>query len=127
MYDLPPEDREFLDAEFPGKWDLAEEYDKRGLIIRGYNSLPEGYAPPEVDLMILVPADYPTAQLDMFYFDPEVSRKDGLPINALSLESHFQKQWQRWSRHYEWCPGKDSIATHITNMRNVLQEEIKNS
>ncbi len=61
----------------------------------------------------------------MFYFFPEVSRADGLPIGALSSETHFGVVWQRWSRHYAWRPEEDSIATHITTMRNVLRNELR--
>ena len=123
MFDLPEEDLEFLNADFQGRWEWVKEGDKSGLIIRNYN-LPPGYSPEVVALMLLIPAEYPTSGLDMFYFSPEVSRADGLPIGALSSETHFGVAWQRWSRHYAWRPGEDSIATHITTMRNVLKDEL---
>lgn len=124
MSDLPEEDLEFLDTNFQDGWEWVKERDKSGLIIRNYN-LPAGYAPEIVDLMLLIPAEYPISGLDMFYFSSEVSRADGLPIGALSSETHFGAAWQRWSRHYAWRPGEDSIATHITTMRNVLRNELR--
>lgn len=123
MSDLPEEDLEFLNSDFQDRWEPVEERDKSGLIIRNYN-LPRGYAPEEVELMLLIPAEYPLSGLDMFYFSPEASRADGLPIGALASETHFGVVWQRWSRHYAWRPGEDNIATHITAMRNALMNEL---
>ena len=123
MSDLPKEDLEFLDSDFHDSWELVKEGDKSGLIIRNYN-LPPGYSPEVVDLMLLIPAEYPISGLDMFYFFPEVSRAEGFPIGALSSETHFGVAWQRWSRHYDWRPGEDNIATHITTIRNVLRNEL---
>ena len=124
MFDLPEEDLEFLNTDFGDGWEQVEEGDKSGLIIRNYN-LPPGYTPEMADLMLLIPAEYPTSGLDMFYFFPEVSRADGFPIGALASETHFGVVWQRWSRHYAWRPGEDSIATHITTMGNVLRSELR--
>lgn len=121
---MPIEDLEFLNGEFQDSWEPVKERDKSGLIIRNYN-LPPGYSPEAVDLMLLIPAEYPTSKLDMFYFFPEVSRTDGLPIGTLSSETHFGVAWQRWSRHYAWRPGEDNIATHITFVRNALRNELR--
>lgn len=120
---LPAEDMEFLDAEYLGQWDSVREGDKEGIVIRDYR-IPDGYVPEQSDLLLIVPSDYPVANIDMFYFHPEVLRKDGSSIAALAYESHFDRTWQRWSRHYEWRPGVDSIATHITQVKNQLESEL---
>lgn len=123
---LPEEDLEFLEAHYPERWEPVGEGDKPGLIIKDYR-LPEGYTPRESDLLLLVPGDYPAAGIDMFYFDPEVLRKDGSAIDKLSRESHFGRSWQRWSRHYSWRPGEDSIATHVSSVKEHLTSELQRS
>lgn len=119
---LPDEDLEYLDAHFPGQWGKVSEGSKYGIIISGYQ-LPDLYTPDKSDLMLIIPADYPTGMLDMFYFSPGISRKDGRVINALTEENHFERQWQRWSRHYKWEPGTHSIVSHISYVYNQLKYE----
>lgn len=122
-YPLPDEDVEFLRGNYSNAWEQVGEADKRGLVISNYR-LPCGYAPDKTELMLLIPANYPTAGIDMFYFSPSVARADGQSIDALSDEFHFGQQWQRWSRHYEWRPGEDCIATHIAYVGNQLKFEL---
>lgn len=119
---LPDEDLEYLDAHFPGQWEKVSEGSKYGIIISDYQ-LPDLYTPDKSDLMLIIPADYPTGMLDMFYFSPAISRKDGRGINALTDENHFERQWQRWSRHYTWEPGNHSIVSHISYVYNQLKYE----
>ena len=121
-YPLPQEDTEFLN-ENGHTWNQEIEGDKRGLIISNYK-LPSGYAPREVTMMLLIPSDYPTAKVDMFYFSPGASREDGVTIGALSEEEHFGRRWQRWSRHYDWHPGEHNLAYHITYVGNQLKSEL---
>ncbi len=121
---LPSEDLEFLDKNYVWKKTDIED-DKRGLIIKNY-SLPAGYKPTKSDLMILIPTNYPGSAIDMFYFDPDISRIDGKGIAALDKENHFGRTWQRWSRHYEWCPDSDNVAKHICFVGNLLTAELKN-
>jgi len=122
-YPLPDEDAEFLRSNYNGAWEQVGETDKRGLVISNYQ-LPLGYAPDKTELMLVIPVNYPAAGIDMFYFSPGVARTDGQSIGALSAEFHFGQQWQRWSRHYEWRPGEDSIATHIAYVGNQLKFEL---
>ena len=118
---LPNEDTEYLKV-FP-KWKRFIEGSKKGLVILNYR-LPEGYIPKEADLMIMIPDNYPTANIDMFYFSPDIKREDGAAIGALSNETHFGRNWQRWSRHYDWRAGVDNIVTHISYVYNQLKFEI---
>jgi len=115
------EDREFLEAQYPGRW---SETDPPGIIIEAF-PVPKGYSEAAVKLMLLIPHDYPGAGIDMFFFSPGIVRKDGLEIEALSVETHHGCEWQRWSRHYDWEPGRDSLATHVAYVSNVLEAEIK--
>ena len=121
-FPLPNEDTEYLKVNFP-KWKRLIEGSKRGLVILNYR-LPEGYIPKEADLMVMIPDNYPTANIDMFYFSPDIKREDGAAIGALSNETLFGRNWQRWSRHYDWRAGVDSIVTHVSYVRNQLKFEI---
>lgn len=120
-FDLPPEDVEYLDANHPGKWRIIDEDGKRGLLIEGFD-LPVGYTQSAADLMILMPSGYPGTPLDMFYFDPPLAKQNGEEIAAVVTEQHFVRLWQRWSRHYEWNPGEDSLHRHIEHVRVELKK-----
>ncbi len=121
---LPDEDTEFLNIQYNDQWEELADVGKSGLLIKEY-SLPDGYTPRKTNLMLIIPGNYPGAMIDMFYFNPPVERKDGKGIAALVDEVHFDQQWQRWSRHYEWRPGIDNISNHLTYVHNELKSEIK--
>lgn len=122
-YELLPEDVEYLNAHHLGSWEkVVEGGAKFGLIVRRF-SLPEGYVERAVTLLLLVPSGYPGVPLDMFYLHPPIQRQDGAVIGALAEETHFGIAWQRWSRHYEWVPGEDNIATHLEYVNNELRGE----
>ena len=122
IFSLPLEDREYLEANFPN-WKPVSEDSKKGIVIYDYH-LPKGYNLKKSDLMFLIPDNYPTTKIDMFYFYPDINRIDRANIEALSPETHFQRTWQRWSRHYNWRVGIDNISTHITYIHNQLKFEI---
>jgi hypothetical protein len=62
-------------------------------------------------------AGYPTAGLDMVYFNPPLSRADQLPIGALSNYPLDGKTYQQWSRHRTqanpWRADVDNLSTHV--------------
>ena len=119
---ISDEDIEYLSANFGGC--QPREEGKYGIVIPDYK-LPAKYIPEQSDLMIIIPADYPVGQLDMFYFSPGVSRKDGKEIDTLAVELHFGKDWQRWSRHYEWDPNIHSVISHIEWIKQILEREVE--
>lgn len=124
---LPTEDIEFLNGN-DLNWVAHKEDGKNGIEIQGY-CLPTGYTPSIASLMIIIPPNYPVGIIDMFYFSPHISRTDGQAIDALADETHFEKAWQRWSRHYlpgQWRPSVDNVATHITLVGNILKSELGN-
>ena len=122
MYELLPEDVEYLNANFPSRWKrLTENGGKCGLLIRNFN-VPEVYTVQRSALMIIVPSGYPGTPLDMFYFDPPLERSNA-PVDAIVNETHFGRDWQRWSRHYDWKPGEDNLVRHIEFVRIQLIEE----
>ncbi len=118
---LPEEDLEYLKANFPD-YECRRENSKKGIIIHDY-PLPKGYNPDKSSLMLIIPENYPTTKIDMFYFSPNIERQDRATIEALSDENHFNQNWQRWSRHYDWRPGIDNISTHISYIHNQLKSE----
>ena len=121
---LPAEDREYLDAHYPKRWDIVKEGPgKNVLVIRDF-VLPEEFDSPTSTLMILVPSGYPGSNLDMFYFNPPIERIDRAVIGGLAQEEHIGKTWQRWSRHYEWQPGFDSLVRHIEFVKTQLVDPV---
>ena len=133
MSSLTSEDLEWLDTHYPGAWELVPEVGNAYLIIRNFDipagyrwsSLPEGLPDQQNtrEFMLVIPANYPTTPLDMFYLYPGIQKTNNQPINALVSETHLNKKWQRWSRHYPWKAGIDNVETHINNMKDVLARE----
>ncbi|WP_424946015.1 E2/UBC family protein [Candidatus Spongiihabitans sp.] len=120
---LPDDDVGLLNNTFPSRWKTIVSTVERGIVISRY-ALPVGYTLSEVEIMILIPQDYPMAQLDMFYLSPDVAKTNGNAIGAVSNELHFNRQWQRWSRHYQWQVGINNIATHLGVVKNALETEL---
>ena len=121
MIALTSDDENFLIKNFPRKWKIVGD---NYLIISNY-PLPQGYVQDTTDLMILIPPNYPADTLDMFYLDPHIERKDGLPLGALATESHCDRDWQRWSRHHNWQSGVHGLAYHFQLIGNILASEAK--
>ncbi len=125
LYALPPEDIQYLEGNYPSQWQkIVEGNSKYGLIIEKF-PIPKGYTIGTSTLMILIPTGYPGSMLDMFYFYPVLKKSNGASIDELTPESHFGQTWQRWSRHYSWKPGEDSVVTHIEYIKNQLLAEVK--
>ena len=123
LFDLLPDDVEYLDAHYLDQWrKINEGNGKFGLLIEKF-PIPKGLAPTVSDLMLLVPVGYPASPLDMFYFDPPITRTNRGNISALAIEQHFGREWQRWSRHYPWVPGQDNMVGHIQYVSEELQRE----
>lgn len=123
-FELLDDDVGFLNSTFNDKWQTIPSTVAQGIVIENY-SLPSGYNPSEIKMMILVPQNYPMAQLDMFYTSPSIAKNNGNPIQALNNVQHFGMQWQGWSRHYTWQEGIHNIATHFQAIKNFLEEELQ--
>ena len=120
-FDLLLEDIEYLNENHPEKWGPIGEEGEYGLLIEEYG-LPAGYTRSTANLMILMPSGYPGTPLDMFFLDPPVEKANGKEIARVSIQQHFMRSWQRWSRHYEWNPGEDSLHRHIEHVRAALEK-----
>jgi hypothetical protein len=124
--DLVPEvDREFLLAKgykFKAKRVGADVH----IIIEDF-SLPAAYAPRAANMLIVLPAGYPNANLDMFRTIPDVRLTSGAwPKNADARETHDGVSWQRWSRHFNsaWRQGVDNLKTFIASIKHELEKGI---
>ena len=76
-------------------------------------------------LAIKIEGGYPPAKLDMAYFLPSLSKVSGTTIPNLSAASIDDKQYQQWSRHYEWREGIDDLAVHYRRIEQWLLDELK--
>ena len=124
-YEFQPEDVEYLNSNYPSQWrKITEGTGKNGLVIEAF-SVPSGYNETQTKLLVLIPNGYPGAALDMFYFSPPLAKSDGSSIAQLAMETHFGENWQRWSRHYDWIAGEDSLIRHIEFVWYQLQREIE--
>ncbi|BBO77473.1 hypothetical protein DSCW_48900 [Desulfosarcina widdelii] len=127
-FDLPEEDIEFLDAlDLP--WETVAEGKNQFVVIYGYSRIPDGYNIKSVDLHVRLGSTYPDTQIDMVYFYPHLSRKNGKPIKAISNQNFDGKTWQQWSRHRTpsnpWRIGIDDLSTHIALVGEWLVQELK--
>ena len=96
---LPEVDRDFLSAkgyEFSVKRVGADVH-----VIIDQFPFPAAYVPCTAKLLIILPAGYPNANLDMFRTISDVKLTDGRwPRNADNREIYDGVSWQRWSRHF---------------------------
>jgi len=93
------------------------------LIIKNY-VLPAYYTPSVVDLLVKIPPGYPMTPLDMFWVYPEVRLINGncYPPCADVFEDNLSIRWQRFSRHYQWRSGIDSLQSHLMAINGVLKK-----
>jgi hypothetical protein len=126
-FDLLAEDKEYLDG-LGLPWETVYSNGFNWVLIHKY-PLPNFYNLAEVSIGIEIAVGYPRTQLDMVYFFPALSRKDGHAIGALSDRSVDGKNWQRWSRHRTqsnpWREGVDNLSTHMACVEFWLEREFK--
>lgn len=123
-FDLLPQDENHLDR-LRVRWETIVENGRRWLILRDYR-LPPGFRETTTHIAVEVPISYPGARLDMFYCWPRVTRVSGANIPQTEhVEAIEGKGYQRWSRHRDWDPAKDTLATHLTLIDEALQREVE--
>jgi hypothetical protein len=89
--------------------------------------LPVAYLPRTANLLIILPAGYPNANLDMFWTFPDVKLVNGgVPQNCDHHQTYDGISWQRWSRHFNsaWRQGVDNIRTFIASVKHELKKGI---
>lgn len=126
QFALPVEDADWLESRGQ-PYELVADGGALRAILYGF-PVPEGYNIREVTVNVRIEAGYPDSPLDMAYFHPPLSRRDGRPIGAASPETFDSKTWQRWSRHRTpanpWRPGVDNLATHFGLVTHWLEREL---
>lgn len=124
--DLIPEiDRDFLREK--GYEFTASRVGADVHVVINQFKVPEAYDVEATNLLIILPAGYPNANLDMFRTLPDVRLKSGnWPLNADNREVHNGVSWQRWSRHFNttWRQGVDNLRTFIASVKRELEKGI---
>lgn len=123
---LHSEDEVFLNRHFPN-WETLHEGNTGWIIIHNFK-VPVEYITEETSVAFMIPPSYPTVEFDMMYFYPELRRKDGKAIGALSAQALDGKIFQRWSRHRNagvWRSGIDNLETHVLSVQSWLIDELK--
>ncbi len=84
--------------------------------------LPEGFNKTISDLLIKVPPAYPSAKLDMFWTDPDLTLANGGIPQGCSLECALGRQWLRFSWHTNnWNPNYDNLWTFVNFIKMRLR------
>ena len=122
---LPTEDTEFLDSN-GFLWETIAQ-GGNWLVIHNH-PIPAGYNETAVQVALMIPPNYPAAQIDMAYFFPHLQKRNGKGITATLPQIIDSKKFQRWSRHRqagEWRPGEDNVMTHLLLVNNWLENDLK--
>ena len=126
QFDLPAEDIAFLDR-YGCQWETIIDR-SHWLLLHDFYTQHDGYNPDSAIAAIPIATGYPKAALDMVYFNPAITRKDGAAIGATQhTETVDGKPFQRWSRHRTsenpWIIGQDNIETHVFLIEDWLVRE----
>jgi len=128
QFTLAEPDQRFLDSlRLP--WETLREGNDLWVMIHDH-PVPSGYDREFTTIAIKIEAGYPDSQLDMAYFCPGLSRRDGKPIPQSDSNAPLDgKTYQRWSRHRTaqnpWIPGEHCLETHMDLVRDWLRREFE--
>lgn len=124
---LSSQDESFLNS-LELIWETVIDQNLHTVIIRGVKP-PYGYNVDSVDIAMRLDQTYPRTQIDMAYFSPKLTRKDGKPINAVTDLMIEGKSYQQWSRHRTpdnpWREGIDCLETHYFFIMFWLEREFE--
>jgi hypothetical protein len=118
---LPEIDRDFLRDKHPNHT-VKRVGEETHVVIPDFD-FPAAYTPRKANLLIILPAGYPNANLDMFWTQPVVMLANGSwPTRADNHATYDGVSWQRWSRHFQtpWRQGVDNLRTFIATIRREL-------
>ena len=126
-FSLAEPDVEYLDSRgLP--WESVLAGSTQWLLVHLF-PVPAGYNQITVTAALLIPPQYPDAQIDMVYLFPALERSDRKVIPNLAPQTIDGKEYQRWSRHpnadEKWRIGVDSIATHLVKVGEWLRREFR--
>lgn len=115
-------------AELRGMGYKVDVHDKGNLAYAVFEDLelPKGvFNHDATEMLVLVPPPYPMGAMDMFYTRPDLKlAKGAIPKQAESVEQHLDRQWRRFSWHYNrpWNPAVDDLLTHVSFCEQRLAE-----
>jgi hypothetical protein len=127
QFALLDDDEKFL-QDYGMPWETVVD-GSQWVLIHDFPLLP-GYNNTVVTAAIRMETGYPNTELNMVYFYPAISRKDGKSIGATESPQQIDgKVFQRWSRHRTqqnpWKIGRDNLGTHIILIEDWLEREFK--
>lgn len=126
-FQLAEEDEEGLAARGL-RWEAVVETGAKWLIFPEY-PIPGGYNHRAASAALRIKPSYPDDDIDMVYFFPPLALADGRTIKRLTPFQLDGKQYQQWSRHRTaanpWRPGLDNVCTHLLQVDNWLERELK--
>ncbi|UPK67948.1 multiubiquitin domain-containing protein [Chitinophaga filiformis] len=125
QFTLPAEDAEYLD-KLGLPWETLVQNNITWVLIHQY-PLPQGYTTASTTVALMIPPNYPIAEIDMAYFLPALVKTSARPIPASFVQQLDGQQFQGWSRHRaagQWQPGIDSLVTHLVLVNNWLVKEL---
>jgi Prokaryotic E2 family E len=126
-FQLGEEDLECLNALGLG-WEAVIENSAKWIILPEY-PIPDGYTCRIANAALRIPPLYPDEQIDMVYFCPSLALVSSRTIANLTPFPLDGKPYQQWSRHRTsenpWRPGVDTICTHLLQVNDWLNREIK--
>lgn len=95
-----------------------------GIVIKSYPIPTDIWNESSADLLIITHPTYPNAAIDMFWLDPPISLRRGVPANATTMEEQFGKEWQRFSWHVGiWDPAHDNLLTYLRVVDDRLSRD----
>ena len=118
-------DRDFL-AEKNLKYIVMQLGADTHVIVKDFD-FPAAYMKRKDNLMFILQAGYPNANLDMFWTEPVVKLANGnWPVNANQHALYGGVSWQRWSRHFQtaWRQGVDNLRTFVATIRKELSRGV---
>lgn len=126
-FELPSADQLFLD-NYGLPWEAISD-GSQWILFHNF-PLPEGYTQDTASVAIRIEVGYPRTQLDMAYFHPAISRKDGAQIKATNASQRIAGTvYQRWSRHRTaanpWNPATDNLESHMILVEDWLDREFE--
>jgi hypothetical protein len=126
---LLPEDAEYL-ADAPVAYEVRDDGGMTCIVLLSWR-LPPGMDQAQADLLIRLAPGYPDIAPDMWWVDPPLRLASGVEIPATqSIETFLDRQWQRWSRHFntgQWQPGTDRLRSYLALVEQEFQRTVLGS
>ncbi|MGE5417087.1 MAG: E2/UBC family protein [Acidobacteriota bacterium] len=130
-FEIFTDDASFLDAR-KYIWETIKDSTNNNncwVLIHDY-PIPIGYNVNSATAAILLsPANYLHSGIDMVYFNPHLSRSDGVMIKQIDGRMVIEgSSYQQWSRHRQgdpWTVGNDSLITHLSLVDYWLAREFQ--